>query len=65
MKKKPRAKESPRRTKAAMRPEYDFTKGVRGKYATHLKPGSQVIVLDPGVAAVFGDARAVIRAFGR
>jgi hypothetical protein len=33
MKKKPRAKESPRRTKAAMRPEYDFTKGVRGKYA--------------------------------
>jgi hypothetical protein len=63
MKKKPSAKKPARsRTKAAMRPEYDFTKGVRGKYATRLKPGSQVVVLDPDVAAAFGDARAVNRA---
>jgi hypothetical protein len=62
MKKKPSAKKPARRTKAAMRPEYDFTKGVRGKYAARLKPGSQVVVLDPDVAAAFGDARAVNRA---
>ena len=62
MKKKASAKKPARRTKAALRPEYDFTKGVRGKYATRLKPGSQVVVLDPDVAAAFGDARAVNRA---
>jgi hypothetical protein len=45
-----------------MRPEYDFSKGVRGKYAARLKPGSQVVVLDPDVAAAFGDAKAVNRA---
>jgi hypothetical protein len=30
-----------------MRRDYDFTKGVRGKYASRLKPGSQIVVLDP------------------
>jgi hypothetical protein len=62
MKKKPSAKPRRRPAKAAMRREYDFRKGVRGKYAARLKPGSQIVVLDPDVAAAFGDAKAVNRA---
>jgi hypothetical protein len=45
-----------------MRREYDFSEGVRGKYASRLRPGSQIIVLDPDVAAAFGDAKSVNRA---
>jgi hypothetical protein len=36
-----------------MRPEYDFTHGVRGKYAAAYREGSNVVVLDPDVAAAF------------
>jgi hypothetical protein len=50
------------RDRDTIRPEYDFSKGVRGKYAARLKPGSQIIVLDPDVAAAFGDAKAVNKA---
>jgi hypothetical protein len=42
-----------------MRDEYDFSEGVRGKYAGRFAEGSNVIVLDPDVAAVFGDGKAV------
>ena len=62
MKKKPSAKPSRRPPKAKMRREYDFSQGGRGKYAARLKPGSQSGVLDPDVAAAFGDAKAVNRA---
>ncbi len=36
--------------------EYDFSGGVRGKYAERYAKGSNVIVLDPDVAAVFSNA---------
>ncbi len=42
-----------------MRSEYDFSKGVRGKYAGQYSEGSNVVVLDPDVAAAFPDAKAV------
>jgi hypothetical protein len=42
-----------------MRPEYDFGGGVRGKYAERFAKGTNVIVLDPDVAAVFSDSKAV------
>ena len=42
-----------------MKDEYDFSGGVRGKYAARFAEGSNVIVLDPDVAGVFSDARAV------
>ena len=42
-----------------MRDEYDFHEGVRGKYASRFAEGSNVIALDPDVAEVFGDAKAV------
>jgi hypothetical protein len=42
--------------------EYDFSDGVRGKYADHFARGSHVVVLDPDVAQVFSDSESVNRA---
>lgn len=42
-----------------MKAEYDFSQGVRGKYAARFAEGTNVIVLDPDVAEVFSDAKAV------
>ena len=39
--------------------EYDFSKGERGKYAKRYAEGTNVVVLDPDVAAVFPNAEAV------
>ena len=43
----------------AMRPEYDFSRGVRGKYAERYAAGTNVVVLAPDVAEVFRDADSV------
>jgi len=48
-----------------MRPEYDFSKGVRGKYAQRFREGTNVVVLDPDVAAEFKDSAAVNDALRR
>lgn len=45
-----------------LRPEYDFRGGVRGKYVARYRVGTNVVVLDPDVAAAFGNAEAVNRA---
>ena len=42
-----------------MRPEYDFSNAVRGKYYKRLLQGSNVVVLDPDVAEKFADSKAV------
>ena len=42
--------------------DYDFSKGVRGKYVERLKQGSNVVVLDPDVASEFDSPQAVNRA---
>jgi hypothetical protein len=42
-----------------MRDEYDFSKGVRGKYAKRYAERTNVVALDPDVAAVFPDSAAV------
>ncbi len=39
--------------------EYDFSKGVRGKYARRYAEGTNVVVLAPDVAAVFPDSASV------
>ena len=39
--------------------EYDFSDGVRGKYADLFAEGSNVVVLDPDVAAEFKTRKAV------
>ena len=45
-----------------MRPEYDIRGGVRGKYYERYQQGTNVVVLDPDVAAVFRDSRSVNQA---
>jgi len=45
-----------------MRDEYDFSKGVRGKYAGRYAQGSDIVVLDPDVAEVFPDSESVNKA---
>lgn len=42
-----------------MRPEYDFTGAVRGKYYERYRAGTNVVVLDPDVAEVFSTSQAV------
>ena len=42
-----------------MRPEYDFSVGVRGKYAAQYAAGTNVVRLEPDVAAVFPDSESV------
>jgi len=44
---------------ADMRAEYDFSGGVRGKYAERYAQGTNVVVLDPDVAAAFPTRKAV------
>jgi len=36
-----------------MLPEYDFSKGIRGKYAKRYAKGTNIIVLEPDVAKDF------------
>jgi len=45
-----------------MRPEYDFSKGVRGKYAARYAEGTNLVLLAPDVAAEFPTATAVNKA---
>ena len=42
-----------------MRPEYDFSQGIRGKYVQRFREGTNIIVLDPDVAAEFKNSAAV------
>ena len=39
--------------------EYDFSGGVRGKYAKRYAEGTNVVVIDPDVAEYFPDNEAV------
>ncbi len=45
--------------KETMRPEYDMTGGVRGKYAARFPKDVVMVTLAPDVAAAFPDADAV------
>ncbi len=45
-----------------MLPEYDFSKGVRGKYARRYAEGTNVVVLSPDLAQFFPDSESVNRA---
>ncbi|MGH9352301.1 MAG: hypothetical protein ACRD2G_09100 [Terriglobia bacterium] len=53
--KKPR---SPKR-QVGMLPEYDFSHGVRGKYAKQYAEGTNMILLDADVARIFPDSKSV------
>lgn len=42
-----------------MRPEYDFSAGVRGKHHKEYEQGSNLILLEPDLAEIFKDSQAV------
>lgn len=39
--------------------EYDFKKGIRGKYAKRFKEGTNIVMIDPDVAEFFPDSVSV------
>jgi len=45
-----------------MRPDYDFTKAVRGVTAARYAQGANIAVIDPDVLDLFPDAKAVNQA---
>lgn len=42
-----------------LKPEYDFSHGIRGKYVSRLAEGANIAVLDSDVALVFPDSASV------
>lgn len=42
--------------------EYDFSKGIQGKYAKRYREGANVVVIDPDVAKMFPDHESVNQA---
>ena len=42
-----------------MQPEYDFSNGIRGKYAKQFAAGTNLIALAPDVAKIFSDSDSV------
>ncbi len=54
--------ENERNEKDETRPEYDLRGGVRGKYYKEYAKGTNVVLLDPDVAAVFHDSESVNQA---
>src|SRR5205809_7805889 len=59
---------APRPADDDLRPEYDFASmkgGVRGKYVARLRKGSNLVLLEPEVAAAFPSAEAVNEALRR
>ena len=45
-----------------MRKEYDFSKGVRGKFGKRYKEGTNIVLLEPDVAKVFKTSSSVNKA---
>jgi hypothetical protein len=44
---------------AEMRAEYDFSNGVRGKYAARYRRGTNVVLVDPELTEAFPDSKSV------
>ncbi len=42
-----------------LRPEYDFSDGVRGKHYQAFKEGTNLVLLDPDISKVFKDSESV------
>lgn len=59
MKSVPTKKRASSRNRGEMRPEYDFSGGVLGKYVERYRQGTNVVLLEPEVAAAFPDSAAV------
>jgi hypothetical protein len=42
-----------------LKPEYDFSNGIKGKYVSRLAKGANIAVLDSDVASIFPDSASV------
>jgi len=58
MSRKPKAKPST----DEMRAEYDFSRGVRGKYYERYQKGTNLVLLEPDIAKAFPDSASVNKA---
>ncbi len=47
------------KTTDEIRPEYDFSKGIRGKHHMAYRQGTNVVLLETDVAEVFKDSESV------
>ena len=47
-----------RKQRREMRPSYDFSKGVRGKYTARMAQGTNIVVLEADVASAFKTSKA-------
>jgi hypothetical protein len=56
------SQESKPSKKEEMKAEYDIRGGVRGKYYERYQEGTNVVLLEPDVAAVFRNSQSVNRA---
>jgi len=54
--------EEPNKEAVELLDEYDFSQGVVGKYAKQYAEGTNIVLLDPDVAKVFPDSKAVNQA---
>lgn len=52
-------KRKPSKQNSSMRAEYDFSRGVRGKYAKRYAEGNNLILIDPDLLGVFPDSESV------
>jgi hypothetical protein len=59
MKKESTKKVPTKRRSSGMKAEYDFSTGVRGKYAGRHANGTNVVLLDPELVAAFPDSKSV------
>lgn len=57
--KSPRPGRVAERSPDEIRPEYDFSKATRNPYASRYAAGSNIVVLEPDVAAVFPNSASV------
>jgi hypothetical protein len=48
-----------KRAAAVMRPEYDFSSRVRGKYVDQYRRGTNIVLLDPALTEAFPDSKSV------
>ena len=59
---RPKSEQPPPADEDTMRPEYDFSQGVRGMTAARYAEGSNIVLLEPDVAAAFPNGAAVNKA---
>jgi hypothetical protein len=59
---KPKRVRQPAPDRDKILPEYDFSQGVRNKYADRFRAGTNLVLLEPDIAERFPDSDAVNRA---